>query len=540
MTSLPLESPTLDHAAATRWPRRAAADVLGLGLVAAVLVALPVAPSDLDRHQLPKETIVHFATWMAVVLSRPALTRGMSRAAQVGLGLFLALSLISAAVATNPWIALRATALSVTGVVAFLTAHALAEQGLGDRILRWCGVAAAIGVATALAQAYGAHSVLFAATRAPGGTFGNRNFMAHFAALALPVLVTLTLTTRRGFTAALAAATVGALTIGIVLSRSRTAWLAAPCGLAAYLLLLLPAWKGHAVPVVRSRAILLAAAVVTGAIGAIAIPNTLRWMDDDSPYAKTLTGIVDARGGSGRGRLIQYRNTLPLVAQHPLLGVGPGNWPIRYGDVAPPNDPSWAYNDAIPLNPWPSSDWIALLSERGVAAVLAILLVGGSCLWRAMRAARTGGMRTMAAATLAALLVIAAAEGSFDALLLLPAPLLLVAIAAGALLSAVDRTGVEFAPVLPASRWGIAVAALLGVIVIRSGMQTAAYVVAGNGRSIARLTWAARIDPTSYPIRIALAMKAPCSMARDDARAALRLAPGWPAPRIAARRCGGV
>jgi len=51
-----------------RWPLRTAAHLLGLGLVSAVLIALPVAPSDLDRHQFPKETAVHLATWLAVVL----------------------------------------------------------------------------------------------------------------------------------------------------------------------------------------------------------------------------------------------------------------------------------------------------------------------------------------------------------------------------------------------------------------------------------------------------------------------------------------
>lgn len=144
----------------------------------------------------------------------------------------------------------------------------------------------------------------------------------------------------------------------------------------------------------------------------------------------------------------------------------------------------------------------------------------------------------MAAATLVAVLVIAAVEGVFDAILLLPAPLFLVALAGGSLLAATD--GVEDADRSGAlaSRWSLAVAALLSVAVLRSGMQTAAYLVAGNGRSLVRLTWAARIDPMSYPIRIALAMRAPCASARDDARAALRLAPEWPAPRAAVRRCG--
>ena len=537
MTVSPFESSALDHVAADRWPRRTAADVLGLGLVLAVIIALPSAPSDLDRHQLPKETAMHLATWLAVVLARPAMGRGLSRAALLGLGAFLLLSVASAVVATNPWVALRATSLTVTGIAAFLTARALADQGLGPRLLRWCAVAAGVGVATALAQAYGIDSPLFAATRAPGGTFGNRNFMAHFSALALPILVTLTLVTRRGATAIMAAVVIAALTIGIVLSRSRTAWIGVIVGSGTYLVAMVPAWRLRTLPVVRSRAILLTAALVLGIGAALFVPNTLAWRSA-SPYAETLTGLANHREGSGQGRLIQYGHTLQLAARNPLLGVGPGNWPIRYGEAAPPNDPSWAYGDTVPLNPWPSSDWMALLSERGIVATLAILLIGAACLWRGVKGVRAGGSRTMAATTLVALLVMAAVEGVFDAILLLPAPLFLVALAGGSLLAATDGVEAAIPPQPQSSRGSLAIAALLGLIVVRSGQQTAAYLVAGSGRSLTRLNWAARVDPTSYPIRIALAMRAPCASARDDARAALRLAPGWPAPRAAMKRCG--
>ena len=59
----------------------------------------------------------------------------------------------------------------------------LATLGLGSVLLSWCLAAGIVGVGTGLAQAYGVQSPLFALTRLPGGTFGNRNFMAHFAAL---------------------------------------------------------------------------------------------------------------------------------------------------------------------------------------------------------------------------------------------------------------------------------------------------------------------------------------------------------------------
>ena len=141
-------------------------------------------------------------------------------------------------------------------------------------------------------------------------------------------------------------------------------------------------------------------------------------------------------------------------------------------------------------------------------------------------------------AALLALLAAVAVQGLFDAVLLLPAPLLFVAIAAGALVHRADGS-TEVIEDAPRRRTvvGVVAAVCLGLIALRSTTQTLAYVVAGNGRELRRLTWAARIDPGSYPIRIALAERGACASVRDDAAAALRLAPSWPASRAAARRC---
>jgi hypothetical protein len=79
---------------------------------------------------------------------------------------------------------------------------------------------------------------------------------------------------------------------------------------------------------------------------------------------------------------------------------------------------------------------------------------------------------------------------------------------------------------------------VLGLITVRSAMQTTAYAVAGSGRSLARLAWAARVDPGSYPIRIALAQRETCADAKRDIIAVMRMAPTWPATIAAARRCG--
>ena len=301
---------------------------------------------------------------------------------------------------------------------------------------------------------------------------------------------------------------------------------------------MLLARRRTALPFARWRPVWLITAALVGVVSAVTIPNALEWRAR-SPYVETLGGIANRSEGSGHGRMVQYRNTLRLFSAHPLLGVGPGNWPIRYADVAPSSDPSWAFGDPVPLNPWPSSDWMALLSERGVLAFAAVVLLGISLSWRGVTAAAAGGERALDGAALLALLAAVAVQGLFDAVLLLPAPLLFVAIAAGALLQRADGSA-EVIEDAPRRRTvvGVAASVLLGLIALRSTTQTLAYVVAGDGRELRRLTWAARIDPGSYPIRIALAERGACASVRDDAAAALRMAPSWPASRAAARRCG--
>src|SRR5690606_29247955 len=182
--------------------------------------------------------------------------------------------------------------------------------------------------------------------------------------------------------------------------------------------------------------------------------------------------------GSGRGRLLQYRNSLELVRQNPVLGVGPGNWALHYGSVAPRNDPSFARNDVVPLNPWPSSDAIAMVSERGVPGLLAALLVALSCCWRAIPALRAGDRRALGGAALAGTLVAIGVAGMFDAVLLLAVPAGFAAISIGALLSEADGGDNES----PSSRYGLVsllLAVLLAQVLFRSAPPHADYLLAG-------------------------------------------------------------
>lgn len=521
---------------------RLALAVVAAGALACVLAAIPSPLFDLDRHSVPKELVLHVAAGAAGALALAGGRRLPLTVTDLLLAAWLLLGSLSALAAPNPWLAGRALAVQISGAVVFWTARRLAAAGLAPRLLAAMGFAVVLAAATALAQAYGLAVPFAAETRVPGGTFGNRNFMAHLLAVGLPVLALAAVqarTRRRFAAAALGLALVGA---ALLLSRTRAAWLAvavsAAVGLGAALLS--PALRRT--PAVTRRLLLLAAAAVLGVALGAALPNELDWRSR-SPYLETARSVVNYRSGSGRGRLIQYRNTLGMALDHPFLGVGPGNWPVVYPLYASRRDPSMGARGLMPTNPWPSSDWVGFLVEWGGAAFLCLVGVAGGLAaagWGRLRAgdrdAALGGVALLAAVASAVVV------GAFDAVLHLATPTLVFWAVAGTL-----AAGGRPVRTLPLSK-GRRRAAVVSCLVLclggaaRSAGQAGAVLAAGAGWRIGDLEEAARWDPGNYRVRLLLAQhwarRGRCDKARPHAEAAAGLYPYLTEPRRLLAACG--
>jgi O-antigen ligase len=398
------------------------------------------------------------------------------------------------------------------------------------------------GAATGLLQAYGVDFPLTASARAPGGTFGNRNFMAHLTAIGLPALVLIALEARSRAGAVLAVASTGIAGAALLLSRSRAAWLAVAVGLAFLAvegLVVTGLWRDRRL---RRRIAALAGVGITGITLALALPNRLEWKSSN-PYFESLVGVANYREGSGRGRLVQYRNSLRMAADHPVLGVGPGNWPVAYPRYTTPGDPAFDWNDPIPTNPWPSSDWVAHAAERGLPALAALGVAGFVMAFVGWRRSRERGKQNdgLAGLTLVATLFVTIVVGTFDAVLLLAAPTYIAWGIAGTLLPP-QRAVVTLSPGVAVRRIGIA--ALLaagGSLALRTAMQAASMVVAGSGRTLRALEWGARLDPGSYRLHYLAAESARrrCEAVRSHAGRARELFPEHTAPVRLLRRCPG-
>jgi O-antigen ligase len=530
---------------ATTASTRPAADRITLttviiGALTVVLLSLPYKAFDLDRFFVPKELALHATAAITGLIAlarrpRPALAR-----IDTFLVAFVLLSAVSALFAENWWLATRALAITASGVTMFWVARTLALAGHERALTTGLAAAVVAGAVTALLQAYGLEPEYVSLSRAPGGTFGNRNFMAHLSAIGTPIILLSALEARRGW--GFVVGTVGmALVAGaLVLSRSRAAWLALIVGGAVMLLL---GWRlrGAWMDAVRSRRVAVLAGTAAGAvIAALVLPNALEWKSD-SPYLDSVRGVVNYKEGSGAGRLVQYGNSLKMATANPLLGVGPGNWAVEYPKVASKNDPS-LNDEGMTSNPWPSSDWVAFTAERGFVAValyalaLFALLVGA---WMRARTA-TSAHELLGAVALAATVVIAAIVGAFDAVLMIAIPSLFVWTIVGSL-SPAGKPRLTLSPHVRGPVIGAAVV-LAVLVVLRSSGQVAAMSVYTSATTTAQASRAALFDPGSYRINLRLAQsyasRGDCTHVRQYAGAARELFPNAPEPRRLLRRCG--
>lgn len=506
--------------------------LLVAGAFGVVLASVESVVFDLERFQLPKTLALHVTALGLLAVGLRGLRMRSWNAFEALAAAFVTWSALSALLATNRWLALASWGVAFSALIVLRGAGSVTGQRQRDFAVGGILLAVAVGALLGVAQAYGWDAPWLAQSRPPGGTFGNRNFLAHMSAIAAPALLVLGVSHASRRARLLATLGLGVVVLAVVLTRSRAAWLGGAVALAVAGYGLFRARRVEGRPARAGTG--WALVVLLGAIGgAVAIPNALEWRDA-SPYVGTLTRLTDFREGSGRGRLIQYRNSLELAADHPVLGVGPGNWFVHYPTVTEDGDPAYGGHLAIPTNPWPSSDWVAMVSERGPLA--ALFLLGSGLLMLAVGLVRAGGGGAAGnrGAAAAGVVSAAAVTGLFDAVLLLPAPAFVVAALVGLFLAEDDAADRHPAAAPPRRALKAAAAAVALALVIFTGIHTRAVASTATSRDTATLSRAAALAPWDHRVRLLLAERGRCA----DARSAARLMPFHPHVQALIRDCG--
>lgn len=194
-----------------------------------------------------------------------------------------------------------------------------------------------VGVGVAATVLLESAGLLRASAMPPGGILRSRNFAGELLALVLPIAL---VTTRKRSAPALLA-----LGGALLLTRCRTAWIAAALAVAVLVVL---------DPRARTRLWI----VIVGALIAALLPQRLQWREP-SPYLRTAARLVDLRHGSGALRMQQYAETVRLLRGRELFGVGPGQWQHEMRT----RDGTLAHNGV------PHSDVIRIAADGGVVAL---------------------------------------------------------------------------------------------------------------------------------------------------------------------------
>ena len=318
--------------------------------------ALPLAflPTLVDGLILPK---LLAARLLVLLLGVLWLVRGVAdgrlwvRRTPLDLPLlaFLGSAILSSLFATNQTVALFGTYRRYEGLFTlltyvglfWLTVQTLATRQSSRGVVRSLMVGAYLAALLAILQSIiasvlgggqgGESFATFGGIIRASGTLGNANLLGVFLAMVLPLAVDVMLTSREFGTRLLGANLVVVMTVALVLTFSRSAWLGAGLGL----LMLLATQRRRTLGVAIGAAVLLL-------VGLGVVVATLH--QGGLPVARSAiaraASLADPAAGSGATRLHIWKDTIGLIASRPLIGYGPDSFGLAFphfqtGDWAP-------------------------------------------------------------------------------------------------------------------------------------------------------------------------------------------------------------
>ena len=279
------------------------------------------------------------------------------------------------------------------------------------RVAAWGGLPVAL---IGLAQYLGLGFAWIPSNANPSATFFHRNAAAEYLIAVLP-LAWLGFRLARTQKSALAHA--GLLTLlgaFLVCTRTRGAWVGLAgsvvlCAIVGYC----TRQSGGTVPFARLKRGLSVAIVLLVALSAT-LPENLQhtgmqhFDEKKSDAFAAVASIVSEQGH--RGRLNVWRHTLDLILDHPLVGVGLGNWQFLY--------PIYARGDQVNVTASPSrphNDLLWITSELGMLGLifyLALLLAAARFAISLLRSANSVTRTTSLA--LVAVILAHLGEGLFN------------------------------------------------------------------------------------------------------------------------------
>jgi putative inorganic carbon (hco3(-)) transporter len=341
-----------------------------VGALVLLLLSLP-----LGRLTLPAlDPVVSPVTVLAVVAVAVWLWRVLFDSEriefshmQVPLAIFILCGVISVYGASDVAMAIKIFVIFLMAASVYLVVSQTICSPEEVRKLMWAAAATAgiIGAYTAVTWMLQSGEVEQGDYSRAAGIFGYPNALGGFLALAIPPIFALAASENLWWRRLLGYLLATAAMVGLALTYSRGAWIGTAVGLLVLLPILRRGWL--------AVGLALTTAMVTTAGNVLVRAESVATPGQDTAYTS---------------RVEIWQTSLGLLAEHPLRGVGLGNFGQAYGDLMVPNLPLLADTLLIPEEA--HNLFLNLAVEVGLVGVGAfawLLAVGFLRTWQVRRSA---------------------------------------------------------------------------------------------------------------------------------------------------------
>lgn len=273
----------------------------------------------------------------------------------------------------------------------FVLVNGLKRDGFVRVVQVACAVAGLLSI-LGLIQFCGMGQAWVPTAGLPSATFGHRNLAASYLVGMIPLTVWVWYKAKRQWLSVVWGAVWGLEVSFLLATRSRGAWVGLLIGVLGVGCAFVIFRNGVKVPrFKRAHGYGFGLALLL-IVGMALVPAQVEKGAGEAMWhgkvhvADALTSVVSS--GGDKSRLILWQHTLDMIAAHPFVGVGAGNWRLMY--------PVFAHGDlmhpqTVPYRP--HNDLLWVWSETGVVGFVAFICLIGQALrlgWRSLPVSSDG------------------------------------------------------------------------------------------------------------------------------------------------------
>lgn len=268
--------------------------------------------------------------------------------------LFVGINVLSLAVAYNKPIASKVVlAWTSCAVFYFASARILSEERFLNIAKLTAVIAGTVMSIYGIMQIFGMDFVEWNDMRTMGSFAGNANFVAHVLLFTIPLCLAGFISAHNALVKTVYAVLSAIMVYCLFLSSSRGGWVGITAGLLFFIFFV---FRRKAVSAGKPLVWL----VIFGVVALLILLPVLKM------YAQDFESIFSFKFTTNNFRLLCWKGTINMIRQYPLLGVGAGNYRIKY--------PLYRLKEEIETSFFerattPHSDYLHFISELGLIGI---------------------------------------------------------------------------------------------------------------------------------------------------------------------------